>query len=386
VSRFGARTVTVTVVALLVSACSGDVPLQASTPPSTENVCGAAKPGTQAVVYSAPGLEYWYSDVLTTFEQDCGVSIYYGSFSGPEVLQRLGDERSAPLSDIVIAQPPYITQAADEGLLDSTAVPGASSVPAERCDAQRRWCTMVESYTSWVYRKTGTSSPPVTWSEMLAPAYAGQILTSRPDQTVDGFAALELLTQTEGASAAIAYLTQLEASVSAHYTNTDTISRLVSAGVALVGNGNLQENLNDLDQFHNIGIWFPRATGQTPSTLAVPYGAALVKGGPNRATATALLTYLWSRAGQLAVGGANVAPGRPDVVPSDSRSKRLRSILGTTHVIRVDWEQVVVQQPQLLARWTAIARAPDGTAAPSSPTPTAALPPPPPAASPSPSH
>ncbi len=385
-SRFSAKTATVAVVALLASACSGDVPLQAgSSSPSTDNVCGAAKPGTQAVVYSAPGLEYWYSDVLTTFQQDCGVSIYYGSFSGPEVLQRLGDERSAPLSDIVIAQPPYITQAADQGLLDSGAVPGADSVPADRCDAQRRWCTMVESYTSWVYRKTRAPAP-VTWTDILARAYAGKILTSRPDQTVDGFAALELLTQTQGAGAAIAYLEQLEASVSAHYTNTDTISRLVSTGVALVGNGNLQENLNDLDQFHNIGVWFPRATDQAPSTLAVPYGAALVKGGPNRATATALLTYMWSRAGQLAVGGANVAPGRPDVTPSDSRSRRLRSTLGTIHVIRVDWEQVVVQQPQLLARWTAIARAPDGTAAPSSPTPSAALPPPPPASSASPSH
>lgn len=372
------RVVAATLLVLVVPACSGDIPIQESLSPSGDPICGASKPGEQVVLYTDFGLDYWYSDVLSNFELDCAVNIYFERLAGDDAVSRLESERSAPLADIVVAPPLNLTQAADEGLLDGSLVPEAASVPDDRCDHLRRWCTLVENYTSWVYNKARVAHPPSTWDDMLAAQFAGKILTSWPDQSVDGFAALELLARTEGADAAIAYLAKLERSISAHYLVTDTISRVVSTGSSLLGNGNLQENLNDLDQYHNIGIWFPRIAGQAATTLAVPFGAALVKGARNGTAARALLDYLWSRAGQSAVGRANGAPARPDVVPTDNRSQRLRSVLGTTQVIFVDWEQVFHQQQALVSRWTAIASAPDGTAPPSSPTPQPSLPPPPP--------
>ena len=43
-----------------------------------------------------------------------------------------------------------------------------------------------------------------------------------------------------------------------HWVTTDTMSRLVATGTGLVANGDLSEDLNDLVQYQNLTILFPR--------------------------------------------------------------------------------------------------------------------------------
>jgi 2-aminoethylphosphonate transport system substrate-binding protein len=363
---------------VLLSACSTGAPTIVGPSPTPDPVCGDAPPGSQVVLYTAPGLEYWYSDVLATFESDCDVSIYYAELTSAQLLQRLTNERSRPLSDIVVMQPPYISDAATLGLLGGTDVPEAASVPSNRCGHNRIWCTIVENYTSWVYNPVLIRQSPMTWQDLLTATFKGKVLTSRPDRAEDGLAMLTLLDVSGGESAALAYLTKLESATSAHYTLTDTMSRLVAAGVDLAANGNLAEDLNDIDQYHNVAVWFPSFPGEGPTTLAVPFGAALVHDDPNPVSARALLNFMWSKQGQDGTGLSNSAPGRPDVVPTDGRSLRLRAMLKGVHILRIDWDAMAATESRLLMAWLPLVHAPDGTALPTSPTPMPALPPSPP--------
>jgi 2-aminoethylphosphonate transport system substrate-binding protein len=332
------------------------------------------------VLYSATGLEYWYSDVLTSFELNCGVSVFIQFGTSAEMVARTQSEKASPLADILVAEPPYITVADNEGLLQPGGSPGSDSVPNEACGPGRDWCTLVNNYASWVFNPNSVKHPPRLWNDLLDVRFRGRVLESSADQATDGLALLVLLDQIMGRDAAFGYLTRLEHQVAAHYVVTDTMSRVVASGGASVANGDLRENLNDIAQYGNLHIWFP-SVGAIRTTVAVPYGAGAVRGGRNPSVARALLTYMWSEAGQREVGDAYAAPARPDVVPQDARSKTLRATLSGVHVLRPDWEAVARDQQTLIAKWLALRAAPDGVppAGTVSPPATAYSPPPPPA-------
>jgi 2-aminoethylphosphonate transport system substrate-binding protein len=316
------------------------------------------------VLYSVLGLEYWYADVLSEFQLDCDVAVFYAGLPPDQIVQRVKAESSAPLADIVIADAPEMTTLAEKGLLGGTDVGTAASVPSDRCDHSRRWCAVVDNVVSWDYNPMLLSAPPQL-GDLLTPGFHAKLLTSRPDEAVDGLALLAELWKLEGADAAISYIAGLERNVAAHYANTDTMSRLVASGADLASNGDLHEQLNDVDQYHNLRVSFPSLQAMKPTALSVPFAAALVRGAPNAANARALLTYMWSRKGQSLVGLAFGSPARPDVVPNDTRSKRVRSLLAGVQVVRIDWEQFARVEQSLLSRWQAVRSAPEGTAPPS---------------------
>jgi 2-aminoethylphosphonate transport system substrate-binding protein len=155
------------------------------------------------------------------------------------------------------------------------------------------------------------------------------------------------------------------------------MSRIVATGYALAANGDLQEDLNDVDQYGKVVVWFPSGGDGRRTTIAFPYGAAHVRGGRNPDNAKALLTYLWSQAGQSLVGASYGAPARPDVVPGDTRSLRIRDALRGVDVRRPDWTAIARDQDQLVGRWLAVQRAPEGAPLPA-PATTTTVPFPPP--------
>jgi 2-aminoethylphosphonate transport system substrate-binding protein len=340
--------------------------------PTTEaggDYCRGTSFGSQVVVYSSKGLEYWYSDVLTSFQANCGVHVVFQSGPSRDIAARLVQEKATPYADIIIAEAPDMAMVDADHLLEADGAPGSAAVPDNRCAPGRHWCEVLENFVSFVYNPKLVTDPPRTWQDLLAPRFAGQLLMSRPDQTADGRSLLVLLDEILGRQGALRYLARLERSVKSHWVTTDTMSRLVATGHALVANGNLSEDMNDIVQYQNVAIWFP-AHDSVPTTIAVPYGAALVRGGRNRANAGALLRFMWSKNGQAAVADASALPARPDVVPNDCRSRDLRRRLEGVRILRPDWDQVAREQPALDQAWLRIKRAPDGR-----PPPPVSLPP-----------
>jgi 2-aminoethylphosphonate transport system substrate-binding protein len=353
-----------------VAACSADSRETAhgnTTTARSDDYCRGTTYGSQVVVYSVKGLEYWYSAVLTNFQANCGVHVLFQA--GPDVVTRLAAEKASPYADIIVAPAPEMATADAGGLLEPDGSPGSTGVPDDRCGRGRHWCDVVENVVSFVYNPKLLADPPRTWQDLLSERFIGQILMSRPDKSAVGRQLLVLLDQLFGREAALRYVARLERSVKSHWVTTDTMARLVASGAALVANGDLSEHSNDIVQYHNLVIWFP-ALGSKRTTLALPYAAALVRGGRNRDNAVALLKYMWSKAGQAAVSDVSAMPARTDVVANDCRSRDLRRRLAGVRILRPDWEQVARDEKVLDQAWLRIKRAPDGT-----PPPPASLPP-----------
>jgi ABC-type Fe3+ transport system substrate-binding protein len=362
--------------ALVVASCGSSAPsgrsstttAAAGSSSDSADYCAGTTPGTQVVVYSTPDLVYWYGDVLTVFEQNCGVSVAFQSDTSMNIAQELEYDKARPIADIVVADAPDLTKVDGEGLLEPGGTPGSSGVPDDRCGPRRDWCDVIENFVSFVYNPTTVKDPPATLDDLLSPRFAGRLLLSDLSMADDGRSLVELLDVTLGPAATTRYLSRLEASVKSHWVTTDTMSRLVSGGQALVANGDLRENSNDLPQYSHLAIWFPVIGGQR-TTIATPYGAALVRGGRHRANAIALLKLLWSKLGQSAASDAPGLPARPDVVATDCRATELRQRLDGVRIVRPDWARLGRAVPLLVAAWQRLHLAPPGTPPPAIPIP-----------------
>jgi 2-aminoethylphosphonate transport system substrate-binding protein len=311
--------------------------------PAPDKLASAECAGTdrthQVVVYSVPGLEYWYNDVLTTFQNDCLVPVVYLGLPADQLAARLQAERAAPLADVVVAPAREIAVADLDGLLSTTPVP-ADAVAADRCSPTRSWCAVGETYASWVVNGAAAAAPPATLDDLLAPALRGQVQYSGPAQSDAGLAFRLLLDHVLGATAT-SFLSRLEPSVSLHEASTDAMSRNVSQGAAIVANGDLQEQMNDLLQYPGLSIWFPRATGQPPETVAIPMGAAALRDAPHTGNAAAVLRALWTPTAQAGIGAAALTPALDGVTPVDARSQEMSRLLKGVTIDRVDWTQAV---------------------------------------------
>src|SRR4051794_27782782 len=233
--------------------------------------CDGTTAGSQVVLYSTSGLDYWYNDVLTPFQANCRVRVVFQSDSSSKIEQQLEYDKDKPFADLVVATAPDLTKADRAGVLEPRGTPGSAGIPADRCGPSRNWCDVVENFVSFVYNPKLVGTPPATLEDLLAAKYAGKLLTSDLALADDGRSFLALLDVTLGRSAALRYITELERSVKSHWINTDTMSRLVAASQAFVANGNLREHLNDIPQYSNLAVWFPHI-GVGRTTIAVPYG------------------------------------------------------------------------------------------------------------------
>jgi ABC-type Fe3+ transport system substrate-binding protein len=137
------------------------------------------------------------------------------------------------------------------------------------------------------------------------------------------------------------FLTRLEPSVSLHEASTDAMSRNVSQGPAVVANGDLQEQMNDLLQYPGLSVWFPSAAGRAPETVAIPIGAAALRGAPHPGNAQAVLRALWTPTAQAGIGAASLTPALAGVTPVDARSKEMSRLLQGVTIDRVDWTEAV---------------------------------------------
>jgi 2-aminoethylphosphonate transport system substrate-binding protein len=292
------------------------------------------------VVYSVPGLEYWYNDVLTTFQNDCLVPVVYVGLTADQLGARLAAERAAPLADVVVAPAREIGGADASGLLAAAPVP-ADNVVGDRCSPTRSWCAVGETYASWVMNGGAVTPPPTTFDDLLGPALQGHVQYSGPAQSDAGLAFRLLLDRVLGTGSAAAFLGRLEPSVSRHEAGTDAMSHTVSQAGALVANGDLQEHMNDLLQYPGLSVWFPHAVGRPPETVAIPIGAAAVRGAPHAGNGQAILRALWTPTAQAGIGAASLTPAVDGVTPVDARSKEMARLLQGVSVDRVDWTQAL---------------------------------------------
>ena len=335
--------------------------LQASAPPAAistaaPSAAASAAPsanlGTAVTLYTADGLEGWYSQIIPTFESKYGVHVSIVTAGSGAITARLALEAANPQADVFVSMQPFVTQAVAKNLLDPTQVSGENQVPAQFKDPNGYWTTLVNNYINWIYNPDLVTPAPATWQDLLNSRFANMIAYSNPSLAGDGFAVIiDLMHDMGSENAAFSYLKQLQANVKMNTPGTGSLDPLVGKGEIWVANGDLQMDLADQASGMNIKVWFPKDSQGQATTFSDPYIGALVRNAPHPAAAKALLAYLLSPDAQAAAVQIYGLPARSDVHPSSAKYQAMEQLLNGVQVFTPDWSSIVSSEPALLNTW-----------------------------------
>ncbi|GER84450.1 2-aminoethylphosphonate ABC transporter substrate-binding protein [Thermogemmatispora aurantia] len=321
----------------------------------TSTTPAASSPGGGGTItlYTADGLESYYKQVLPLFEQEHHVQVNIVTDGSGAVVNRLQIEKDRPQADVVVTLPPFIQQAAEQGLLAPFQPEAAAHLSSAHRDSHGLWYTFVNNYLTWVYNPQFLAKPPQTFADLITPAYKGKVAYSNPLSAGDGMGVIIELETLWGMDKTIAYLKALEANVKFHTKGTGYLDVLVNRGEIAVANGDLQMDLSDKVQggMSLQPIFLRPAPGEAPITIEDPYTIALVKGGPNPSGGQALINYLLSPAAQQQVWDIYGVPARDDISAQSQAAKALRQLLQGVRVLNVDWEKVIANQQAWQQSW-----------------------------------
>ncbi|MFH9401378.1 2-aminoethylphosphonate ABC transporter substrate-binding protein [Streptomyces sp. NPDC017638] len=316
---------------------------------SALSACGtsAASDAKAVTVYSADGLkgengDGWYDRVFEDFEKQTGIKVKYVEGGSGEMVQRAVRERSNPQADVLVTLPPFIQQAAAEGLLRKYRPAGADRVDGAGKAPDSTWTSVVDNYFGFVYNKKELKQPPKTWQELLGSRYKNKLQYSTPGVAGDGTAVLvKAVHDFGGKEQALAYLKKLQANNVGPSASTGKLAPKVDKGELLVANGDVQMNHAQSKTMPNLGIWFPAGPDGKPTTFALPYAAGLVTKAPHSANGKKLLDFMLAREQQRevsAIGGGFAA--RDDVEATDANAVALARLMDGVEVFEPDWNDI----------------------------------------------
>lgn len=303
---------------------------------------GSSGSGSSVTVYSADGLGDWYKKRFAEFTRQTGIAVNYVEAGSGEVVSRVDKERSNPQADVLVTLPPFIQQAAAEGLLQNGGIGtgNAASVPGR--DTRGRYVPILNNYPVFIANPSVANPMPVTWNDLLAPRFKGRIQYSTPGQAGDGTAVLLQLQHVFGNQGALSYLARLQANNVGPSSSTGKLQPKVSNGELAVANGDVQMNLQSIVAGgSNFRLFFPAAEDGTRSTFSLPYDAGLAVGAPHADAGRKLIDFLLSVPVQNTAGtDALGVPARSDVHPTDPNTQKITAALDGVTVWQPDWDAV----------------------------------------------
>ncbi len=308
-------------------------------------------------IYSADGLRdgspNWYQTEFDAFTKATGIKVQYIEAGSAVVVDRLAREKANPQADVLVTLPPFIQKAAADGLLQAYTPAGADQIPADDKDKQNHFVPLVNNYTDFIYNANVLKEPPKTFDDLLDPKFKNKIQYSTPGQAGDGTAVMLLVLHAFGGDdAGFAYLKKLQANNLGPSSSTGRLTALVNKGELWVANGDLQMNSAQLEQNPNVRIFWPAAPDGKRWTVSLPYVIGLVQGAPHAENGKKLIDFLLSREAQEQVSSTSRGfPVRQDVKPTDETYKKLQSRIEGVSVFAPNWDQVLTQLQQDVARW-----------------------------------
>jgi 2-aminoethylphosphonate transport system substrate-binding protein len=298
--------------------------------------------GAAVTVYSADGLGPWFQKRFAEFTAQTGIAVNYVEAGSGEVVSRVDKERANPQADVLVTLPPFIQQAAAEGLLQNGGIGtgNAASVPGR--DAQGRYVPLVNNYPVFIANPTTAPPLPTTWDDLLAPRYKGKLQYSTPGQAGDGTAVLLQLQHVFGKQGALDYLAKLQANNVGPSSSTGKLQPKVSNGELAVANGDVQMNLQSIvSDGAKFQLFFPADASGARSTFALPYEAGLATGAPHADAGRKLLDYLLSAPVQQTIGADAVGVAvREDVHPTDANTAKITDAMRGVTIWTPDWDAV----------------------------------------------
>ncbi|WP_033291538.1 2-aminoethylphosphonate ABC transporter substrate-binding protein [Amycolatopsis jejuensis] len=321
--------------ALLLSACGG--------------TAGGSSGDQTVTVYTADGLEDWYTARFAEFKQQTGITVQAVTAGSAEVVSRVSKEKANTQADVLVTLPPFVQQAAKEGLLTASTPKGADQVPAAQKDPQGRYFALMNNYLSFIHN--AAQPAPKTWNDLLDPRYRGRLQYSTPGEAGDGTAVLLQAQHVLGDQGALDYLGKLQANNVGPSSSTGKLQPKVAKGELLVANGDLQMNLAEIDKSGGFSVFFPADAQGRRSTFALPYYAGLVANAPHSGNGRKLLDFLFSPETQTKTSDAYGIPARSDVKPQGPKAEKLTAAMSGVDVWNPDWNAVLARLDADLAAY-----------------------------------
>lgn len=260
------------------------------------------------------------------------------------LVNRIRAERDRPQADLLWSSEPFMTvQLAEEGLLDAPPEDVAASHPEAWRDESRRWHAFAGRARVIVYApdRVPQERLPRTWMDLVRPWWKDRVVMADPrfGTTRGHVGAMEAYWSREVMPGYFeAFLEGLaENGVRMLPGGNAAVVEAVAAGEADVGLTDTDDVWIARDRGLAVAFVLPRHAPderEGGGTLVVPNTAALVRGGPSRAAAIALLEHLLSaevEAALLASPSRNI----PLVHAGEITSDRLEAV-AVADPLRID--------------------------------------------------
>ena len=298
-------------------------------------------------IYSADGLHdgspNWFASEFAAFTKATGIKVQYVEAGSGGVVDRIAREKSNTQADVLVTLPPFMQEAAAEGLLASYTPAGADQIPAADKDPKGEFYAMVNNYPDFIYNAAVLKNAPATYADLLDPQFKNKLQYSTPGQAGDGTAfMLQIFHAFGGKQAGLAYLTKLQTNNRGPSASTGKLTALVNKGELYVANGDLQMNLAQSADNPNVKVFFPAGPDGQKTAFALPYYIGLVAGAPHSENGKKLIDFLLSPAAQADVSTiAQGLPVRSDVKPSDANYQKLEAMMQGVTVWSPDWTAIL---------------------------------------------
>lgn len=283
------------------------------------------------------------------FEEQTGLAPTVLRGSTGEIIARVLAERANPQADIVLGGPStlHITLKED-GASEPHQLPAGLELPANAFDPDGYW-------TGWHTTALGLgintqrfqnrypdSELPVTWEDLLAEQYRGELVVTDPVASSTAYLFVQLQLQRLGWDAGWTFLQQLSGMVGQFPSSGAAPAQLVSAGEYTIGVSYVHALARNIAEGAPLAIVVPAGTAGEIGAVSV------VSGGPNSEAAHRFVDFILSaEAQQLFTDRSLTAPLHPDVVLPDG-------VLSAADIDLIDFdsELAAAQRDEVLETWS----------------------------------
>lgn len=248
--------------------------------------------------------------VAEGFKKETGHTVNVVSSGSGVLFRRIASEQANPQGDVVWGVSSALLKQ-NSKYFQAHAVKGGEAVPAEYRDPNNLWVgTNLQVVTINQNTKAiDAASAPKTWQDLFDPKWKGKVAYTDPANSGFSYAAATTLLTYWGDNDAAWNKFQ------SFVANTRVLNR---STLVFEGNGSGEYPLGISLEYAGY-MWAQngapvRVVYPAEGTVALAEGAAVIKGGPNQATARALLDYLASKSTQEMLLKATFRrPARQDI-------------------------------------------------------------------------
>ncbi|GFN36128.1 ABC transporter substrate-binding protein [Tepidimicrobium xylanilyticum] len=233
-----------------------------------------------------------YSPLFEKFEKDTGIKVEFLEMSSGEVLARTRAEGGKPMADLWFSGGiDAFMMAKNEGLLEQYFPEGYEEIYPQYRDEDGYWYGKGLNIIAFIVNNDILEEKnlpvPKTWSDLINPAYEGEIMAANPAISGNAFAFVAGVLETMGEEGGWEYFKELDRNIPYYgKRGRDPYTKVVEGEVA-IGITYINKSILELEEQYNVSIIYPEDF--------IPWiaeGMAIFKNAKNQEGAKAFLDWM----------------------------------------------------------------------------------------------